>query len=722
MDGGSPPLERIGRTRRRPAATVAAAFVFTALFLGPAASGPAAAATGEWGDLVLFNDTASFYPGSVELDAHGNALLVGTADGSCGSKVLAKVAAAGEDWSEPTLLYEEGCPAPSGNVVGPFLRAAFVDGRAAVLLNRYNGSEQLAIAFFDFDGGWSPLRPVEANGTGRLIGPSFALGPDGTATVAWAEGYGYDSYYGYSNIDLYARRLDADGAQGGLIVLENSSWFSGSCCGGMSRAPDGSTLLAWSFEEKTGVRYWVECQRLGCPYEIHAGRIAPNGSVTETVFRETIKYAGCTGMGFVANAAGYQILTMVDTGSRVSWMRIATPDGVWSNASAVSDMCVTGAHGSEGGWTGMTIDGNGTVNVLSLRWNINNWVAHFAQRKPLGQPWEDKIELGNESGEFPGSGALATALDGSSVAAWGTRLPYDPEGSFVPGGAFTAVAMDANGTWGTPISLNVTPENRTPRWWDASVDEGGGARVLWAADNETGSTDRVWMLRLGGDVATSPRLVLGETPTVVTSSDPAFEITGSVDPGTRVWVNGTEVTVAANGSFSAVVMLSVGLNTIEVVATDARGNSITEEIQIERVEPPAPPPPEPDPPVTPPTTDPPITDPPITDPPALDPPTPDPPIADPPISDPPIPDPPVATPPIVDPPASTPPVGEPPISDPPVTTPPVTAPSPSGSTLPPPPVSVLPDASLSSLWALAAVAAAAGAVLWARSRGPRQSM
>jgi hypothetical protein len=62
------------------------------------------------------------------------------------------------------------------------------------------------------------------------------------------------------------------------------------------------------------------------------------------------------------------------------------------------------------------------------------------------------------------------------------------------------------------------------------------------------------------------------SPTV---SEPTFHVTGSVEPGSNVTVNGLRVLVRSDGTFDYHMELREGKNKIVVVSTDKAGNSIT---------------------------------------------------------------------------------------------------------------------------------------------------
>ena len=73
-------------------------------------------------------------------------------------------------------------------------------------------------------------------------------------------------------------------------------------------------------------------------------------------------------------------------------------------------------------------------------------------------------------------------------------------------------------------------------------------------------------------------LVLEKEKATVTAD--RFTVRGTAEPGAKVTVNGEQASVAANGSFSAVVSLKSGKNTITVQATDGAGNADSKTVLV----------------------------------------------------------------------------------------------------------------------------------------------
>jgi flagellar hook assembly protein FlgD len=105
---------------------------------------------------------------------------------------------------------------------------------------------------------------------------------------------------------------------------------------------------------------------------------------------------------------------------------------------------------------------------------------------------------------------------------------------------------------------------------DIVLDEGEN-RVTIVARDEVGNesrNERLITLRSQG-----PRLNLTSVPDGLTVRDPSLRVSGQVEPGSTLQVNGETVPVDANGNFSTLIVLQGGNNLLTVTATDIAGNA-----------------------------------------------------------------------------------------------------------------------------------------------------
>lgn len=79
---------------------------------------------------------------------------------------------------------------------------------------------------------------------------------------------------------------------------------------------------------------------------------------------------------------------------------------------------------------------------------------------------------------------------------------------------------------------------------------------------------------------TAPSLTVAYEGATVHTNQESYTVTGSVEAGVALTVNGTAVTPAADGSFSHAVTLAKGTNEVSVEAKDAAGNSTLKKITV----------------------------------------------------------------------------------------------------------------------------------------------
>ncbi|MBD3282377.1 MAG: hypothetical protein GF387_02095 [Candidatus Portnoybacteria bacterium] len=65
-----------------------------------------------------------------------------------------------------------------------------------------------------------------------------------------------------------------------------------------------------------------------------------------------------------------------------------------------------------------------------------------------------------------------------------------------------------------------------------------------------------------------PSLTINQPPTDITTAKDIVKVSGETDPGSFVLVNGNRIGITSDGSFSAQVQLSAGVNMIEIEAVN----------------------------------------------------------------------------------------------------------------------------------------------------------
>lgn len=104
--------------------------------------------------------------------------------------------------------------------------------------------------------------------------------------------------------------------------------------------------------------------------------------------------------------------------------------------------------------------------------------------------------------------------------------------------------------------------------------------LLWYYDANTA-------FRLGKELyfdRLAPSLNIADGADRVITDQPTYILTGSVDVGCAVTVNGTEIEVDANGIFTTKLSLEAGENSFSVVATGPNGNKTQQTVVVEWAE------------------------------------------------------------------------------------------------------------------------------------------
>lgn len=100
--------------------------------------------------------------------------------------------------------------------------------------------------------------------------------------------------------------------------------------------------------------------------------------------------------------------------------------------------------------------------------------------------------------------------------------------------------------------------------------------------------DEFTAFRVGKEIYSdrlAPTLRIPDVSGVVKTDKSTYVLTGTVDIGCTVTVNGTQVEIDANGIFTTELKLNVGENVFEVMAIGPNGNSTKESVVVEWVEP-----------------------------------------------------------------------------------------------------------------------------------------
>jgi flagellin-like hook-associated protein FlgL len=271
----------------------------------------------------------------------------------------------------------------------------------------------------------------------------------------------------------------------------------------------------------------------------------------------------------------------------------------------------------------VAVDPSGNAMAVWCQWDgvFSSWYCRYV----VGEGWGAAALLESEEvydALFPRtaggpSGEFLTVWqqpDGGVDSIWWSR--YVPgEGWSTPGtvetnaffamqpqvvldryGNGTAIWHQSNGVYGTICSSRYVPGEGWGEMELASTNETGGTGYISSAADGIGNVVAVWLqydgyrynvwanTHLNPD--TTPPVVSIESPSDgLTLEVPTIEVSGTTEPGVELEVNGVLVSVAVDGSFSCVVSLLEGENSVTANATDLSGNWATDTVTVTYINP-----------------------------------------------------------------------------------------------------------------------------------------
>ncbi len=364
---------------------------------------------------------------------------------------------------------------------------------------------------------------------GAYGGPEVVCDSTGVATAVWGE---YDDPYSYVMVSRYYPASGWTTKTRISIANEDSE--------DPSIAVDGAGNVTVAFHSFPAVAQGVYVSRFNeSAGWSGAGLIGPDGNLFSSLPRVVADASGNATVvwpGFLAGVNGTTLITVRYRPS-FGWSPPFGPDLNSAQPGRVVDL---------------GIDGGG--NVIAL-WAVGDDV-YTARLPPVG-PWGPAQKLTRWPDLDTRWPHLAVAGNGDAVAVWSA---YWNNTSGVEMARF-----DPATGWGAAEYLVET----TPwRAFYPRVAVGGGGRfgVTW----HQGSPSDVWATFFAPQ---APTIVIWEPQPGATTDVPRVRVSGSVTNAARVAVNGLLVDVQPNGTFSLVVALSPGNNTITGTAWDALGHA-----------------------------------------------------------------------------------------------------------------------------------------------------
>ena len=499
-----------------------------------------------WGTatLVEVDDSGDGYDSWVAVDDSGNAIAVWVLSASIWSNRYVD----GMGWGVPTLVETDGSAAyapqvaidESGNATAIWSQAH--NFKTSVWSNRYVVGT-----------GWGTAEVIETYDAGHAESPQLAVDGSGNAIAMWHQWDSSDAYVtvwcnrlvvgtGWGTAEL-VETIDAVNAMGPQVSVNSSGDATA-----VWHQWNGSQLSVWSNRYVVGVGW-------GVPTLVGDG---------DTGFTEGAQVA--------VDSAGNAIAV---------WRKHdGTRYNVWSNRYVVDTGWGTTAELIETNDAGdvlypqVAVDSAG--NAIAV-WQQHDGVCEsvYSNRYVVGTGWGTTAEL-IETENWGDARDPQVAMDdsGNAIAVW---QQYDSIRESVYSNRYVA---DIG--WGDAELIE------TENWGDArepqmAMDDSGNATAVWRQWD--GTRYNIWSNRYVVPDTTPPLLSLDSPSNGLTTEASVVMVSGTTEPGVDFAVNGMMVAVEPDGSFSCLIALVEGVNTIAATATDASGNSATVSVSVTYVNP-----------------------------------------------------------------------------------------------------------------------------------------
>ncbi len=262
-------------------------------------------------------------------------------------------------------------------------------------------------------------------------------------------------------------------------------------------------------------------------------------------------------------------------------------EGVWGaawNFNDTADQGWTAGWWAEGGWGTW-----GQIVFYGWQCNIIKFLLEAITVEPDGHRiFERTMMMGNQTGFY--RGVFACSKDSTSTFTFTTSgqsnvvVTYADLANESEGNMILSVRVDADESVTTNMVLSSLSTNNGYRIYEDGqliLQQCEGFDTLTFVATGRGGFE----IYVGNVDVTPPPLYLSSPFEEMTTGVPSVEVCGVSEPDVNLIVNGIMVAVCDDGSFSCVVGLEEGQNTLVVTATDAAGNSAVQSLNVTYVNP-----------------------------------------------------------------------------------------------------------------------------------------
>lgn len=498
-----------------------------------------------WGDSLLIetlNSADADYP-YIAADASGNAFAVWDQYDGSRTTVFANRYVAGVGWTGAMMIDSVGtdCYNPrvafdgSGNAIAVWQRT--VSWVNSVWANRYVPGE-----------GWGTAEPIEGQADEAGL-PQVVVDESGNATAVWAQ---YKDGHGH----IWSNRYVV--GEGWGVEEEAEQYVEDAYSLDVAIDDAGCVVAVWSQFDGSLVN--VSANRY-VPGEGWGTAVTIGGNATGGSSEPKV----AVGPSGDATAVWYQF--DFDDLLYSIWSNRYTAGEGWGAAELLEHDDSTDASAVR-----VACDGSGNALAVWQQYDAgvaSIWSNLYVPGEGWGTAWtvEDSDYFATAPRVvFDGTGngtALWQQWDGDRNNVCSSR--YLPGEGWMP--------MELASTTGNESSIGVC----------AALDGLGNVFATWLQFD--GFRYNAWANMYTVPDTTPPHVSISSPEDGLTVDIPAVTVSGTTEPGVSLTVNGMSALVEADGSFSCVVLLEDGANTVTAMAVDLWSNSANASVVVTYVDP-----------------------------------------------------------------------------------------------------------------------------------------
>jgi len=500
-----------------------------------------------WGTAMLIEIDNTGYARSpqVAVDESGNAIAVWVQHDGIRDSIYSNRYVVGTGWGSATLIETDD----SGDADYPQV-AVDGSGNAMAVWHQFDGARfSIWSNRYIVDTGWGTAELVETDDSGNAESPQVAVDDSGNAVVVWSQ-------WGSTYSSIWSNRYVVGTGWGTAELIETDD-VGDAYLPQVGIDGSGNAIAVWHQFDSTHSNIYSNRYVVGAGWD-SAELIEIDDSGNAESPQVAVDDSGN------AIAVWFQ---SDGTHTKIYSNRYVVGEG-WDSAELIETDDVGDAYLPQ-----VFIGSSGDAMAVWSQWDdtrSNIW----SNRYVVGTGW-DSAEL-IETDDVGGAYQPELAVDGSgnAVAVW---YQYDGARFNICSNRYVVGAG-----WGT-AELVETDDSGNALVPQVAVDGSGNATAVWYQWGSTSSN--IWSNRYIVPDITPPSLSIDSPSDGHTTEIPVVKVLGTTEPGVDLEINGIMVAVGSDGSFSCIIALLEGVNTITATAIDASGNPATDSVSVTYVNP-----------------------------------------------------------------------------------------------------------------------------------------